>query len=240
MIDYLLLLLPIVLPVVFWSAYHLHVDRHLPEPPAKLALAFLLGVGSFFLGMLAYRALGLLGLRYNAFALAQDNLPGLFAYAVLAIGMIEEGVKMILFLLVVVRFREFDEPIDGIIYASFIALGFAAVENWLYVPHLDSAAAYARGFVSPVLHMVFASIWGYHIGRAWLRGRMRVVTVLGWLAYTAFIHGIYDFAVLGLPKAGLPIAATLITGLWIWRLLLIRDLHEAYHRDAGTDGSPRR
>ena len=53
--------------------------------------------------------------------------------------------KMILFLLVVVRFREFDEPIDGIVYASFIALGFAAVENVLYVPQLDSAEAYARG-----------------------------------------------------------------------------------------------
>ena len=230
MTDYLILLLPIVLPVVFWSAYHLHVDRQLPEPPLKLALAFLLGVGSFFLGLLAYRALGLVGLRFNAFALAQDSLPGLFAYAVLAIGVIEESVKMIPFLLVVVRFREFDEPIDGIIYASFIALGFAAVENWLYVPHLDSTAAYARGFVGPVLHMVFASIWGYHIGRAWLCGRRLLATVAGWLAYTAFIHGLYNFAVLGLPRAGLPIAATLITGLWIWRLLLIRDLHEAYRR----------
>lgn len=227
MIDHLLLLLPIVLPVVFWSAYHLHVDRQLPEPPLNLALAFLLGIASFFLGMLAYRALGLLGLRFDAFELARSNLPGLFAYAVLAIGVIEEAVKMIPFLLVVVRFRAFDEPIDGIVYASFIALGFAAVENWLYVPHLDSASAYARGFVAPVLHMVFASIWGYHIGRAWLHRRMRFVTVAGWLAYTAFIHGIYDFAVLGLPGIGLPIAATLITGLWIWRLLLIRDLHAA-------------
>ena len=234
MIDYLLLLLPIVLPVVFWSAYHLHVDRHLPEPPAKLALAFLLGVGSFFLGMLAYRALGLLGLRFNAFALAQDNLPGLFAYAVLAIGVIEETVKLLPFLLVVVRFREFDEPIDGIVYASFIALGFAAVENILYVPLLDSTAAYARGFVAPVLHIVFASIWGYYVGRAWLRGRNRLAAVLGGLALSAFVHGVYDFAVLGLPRVGLPIAATLITGLWIWRLLLIRDLHRDYHREAGN------
>jgi hypothetical protein len=55
MMDYLLLLLPIGLPVVFWAAYHLHVDRHLPEPPGHLALAFLLGVGSFYLGILAYR-----------------------------------------------------------------------------------------------------------------------------------------------------------------------------------------
>ena len=233
MIDYLFLLLPIVLPVVFWSAYHLHVDRHLPEPPSKLALAFLLGVGSFFLGLLAYRALGVVGLRFDAFELARSNVPGLFAYAVLVIGVIEEAVKIIPFLLVVVRFREFDEPIDGIIYASFIALGFAAVENFLYVPHLDSTAAYARGFMAPVLHIVFASIWGYYLGRAWLCGRKLLGPVIGWLAFTAFIHGVYNFAVLGLPLIGLPIAATLITGLWVWRLLLIRDLHEAYRRGDG-------
>ena len=231
MIDYLLMLLPVALPVVFWSAYHLHVDRHLPEPPANLALAFGLGVGSFFLGALAYRLLGFLGLRYDAFALARDDLPGLFVYAVLAIGLIEETVKLLPFLLFVVRFRAFDEPIDGIVYASFVALGFAAVENMLYVPQLDSTAAYARGFVAPVLHIVFASIWGYYLGRAWLRGRNRLAAIGAGLAISAFIHGVYDFAVLGLPRVGLPIAATLITALWIWRLLLIRDLHRAYRSD---------
>jgi len=230
MLGYLVLLLPIVLPVAFWSAYHLHVDRHLPEPPGHLVLAFALGVGAFFLGLLAYRALGVLGLRFDAFELARGNLPGLFAYAVLAIGLIEESVKLLPFLLVVLRFAEFDEPIDGIVYASFIALGFAAVENMLYVPYLDSAAAYARGFVGPVLHMVFASIWGYYIGRAWLCRRPLVPALIGSLAVTALLHGIYDFAVLGLPGPGLPIAATLISGLWIWRLFLIRDLHAAYRR----------
>ncbi|MEE4294403.1 MAG: PrsW family intramembrane metalloprotease [Xanthomonadales bacterium] len=231
MTDYLLMLLPVALPVVFWSAYHLHVDRHLPEPPANLALAFVLGIGSFFLGALAYRLLGFLGLRYDAFALARDDLPGLFVYAVVAIGLIEETVKLLPFLLFVVRFRAFDEPIDGIVYASFIALGFAAVENMLYVPQLDSTTAYARGFVAPVLHIVFASIWGYYLGRAWLRGRNRLAAIGGGLAISAFIHGVYDFAVLGLPRVGLPIAATLITALWIWRLLLIRDLHQACRSD---------
>ena len=39
-----LLLLPIVLPVVFWAGYHYHKDRHLPEPPDNLLLCFLLGM----------------------------------------------------------------------------------------------------------------------------------------------------------------------------------------------------
>lgn len=55
MLRYCILLLPVILLVVFWAAYHLHVDRHLPESPGHLLLAFALGVGSFWLGLLGYR-----------------------------------------------------------------------------------------------------------------------------------------------------------------------------------------
>jgi len=226
--HYVILLLPVILPASFWAGYHWYVDRHLPEPARYLAAAFLLGVGSFFLGMLMYRLLGVLGLRFDAFALADGNLPGLFAFAVLGIGVIEELVKVIPFLAVILRFREFNEPIDGIIYASFIALGFAAVENVLYLQFLTPGAAYARGFAGPVVHIVFASVWGYYIGRAWLRRQGVARAVLASLAFTAFVHGLYDFAVIGLPRPGMAIAACLIAGLWIWRLFLIRDLHARY------------
>ena len=228
LMHYFVLLLPVFLPVVFWAAYHMHADRHLPEPATHLLLAFALGVGSFFLGMLLYRGLGYLGLRFDAFDLAQGNLPGLFLFAVLGIGLIEEGVKLIPFLAVVLRFREFDEPMDGIVYASFIALGFAAVENLHYLQFLTTGAAYARGFAGPVVHIVFASIWGYYIGRAWLRQSRVIPTAVAALAFTALIHGIYDFAVIGLPQPGMAFAAFLIAGLWIWRLVLIRDLHARY------------
>jgi RsiW-degrading membrane proteinase PrsW (M82 family) len=87
-----------------------------------------------------------------------------------------------------------------------------------------------------VLHIVFASIWGYYVGRAWLRRRARVVTVLVALAVSAAVHGVYNFVVIGLPSPGLPIAAGLIAGLWIWRLCLIRDLHAVYRRQRTTGG----
>jgi RsiW-degrading membrane proteinase PrsW (M82 family) len=118
--EYVVVLLPVVLPVVFWAAYHLHVDRHLPEPPSDLLMAFALGVGSFWLGLVGYRALGLVGLRHDAFALGADNLPGLFAYAILAIGVIEESAKLLPFLLIVRFFRSSTN--DRRIIASFIAL----------------------------------------------------------------------------------------------------------------------
>ena len=225
--NHVVILLPVVLPIAFWVAYHLHVDRHIPEPAGHLVIAFVLGLVSFYLGLFLYSSLDTVNLRRDAFLLAETSLPALFAYCIFVIGPIEELAKMIPFLLVVLRFREFDEPIDGIIYASFIALGFAALENIGYLQYLSPAEAYARGFAGPVIHIVFASLWGYYIGRDYLCGRPLWTTVIAAGVITSLLHGMYDFIVIGLPPSMLPIAASLIVGLWIWRLFLIRDLHSA-------------
>ena len=65
------------------------------------------------------------------------------------------------------------------------ALGFSAVENIQYLQYLTSLEAIARGFAGPVVHIVFASIWGYYIGRAWLCRRALTRTVIAALAFTA-------------------------------------------------------
>jgi len=226
-----LLLAPVVLPVIFWAAYHYHKDRHLPEPIGHLVLALLFGVLAAGVSQTLYIGLEPLGLRYDAGYLAETNTLGLLAYAVLAIGPIEEFSKLLFFILIVVRFEEFDEPLDGIIYASFIGLGYAAIENWQYLEYLTLTEAIARGFASPVVHIVFASIWGYWIGRAWQRQEsLSRAALLGFLV-AAGLHGIYDFIVLLQPYSALPCAALLIVAIWIWRLYAIRRLRGETIRD---------
>jgi RsiW-degrading membrane proteinase PrsW (M82 family) len=220
-----LLILPILLPVLFWAAYHYHKDRHLPEPPLNLLLCFALGLAAAPLSKLMYMALEPLGLRFDAVALAESNPAGLFAYALLAIGPIEELVKLLPFLLVVVRFKAFDEPLDGIIYASFIGLGYAAAENVYYLDYLTPLEAAARGFASPVVHILFASIWAYWFTRASLARESVALPLAMGFGLAAVLHGIYDFLVLLEPVAALPIAASLIVTIWIWRLILMRRLH---------------
>ena len=221
-----LLTLPVLLPVLFWAAYHYHKDRHLPEPPGNLLLCFGLGLLAAGLSKLMYIGLGPLGLRLDAVALAESNGPALFAYALLAIGPIEELAKMLPFLIVVLRLKAFDEPLDGIIYASFIALGYAAVENYHYLDYLTGFEAAARGFAGPVIHILFASIWAHWITQAWLRGTSIIKpTVLGFML-AAGTHGLYDFMVLRHPVTALPIAAVTIAGIWIWRLRLMHRMHE--------------
>jgi len=226
-------ILPVALPVLFWAWYHWHKDRRLPEPVGYLLMAFLLGAASYWLGKLLYIGLGLVDLRFDADLLAESNPFGLLLYALLAIGPIEEFAKLAPFLLVIRYFPAFDEPIDGIIYASFIALGFSAVENILYLQYLTTMEAIARGFAGPFVHIVFASIWGYYVGRAWLRGRGVVRSVSVALGTAAIIHGAYDFLVIARPGFALPASALLIASLWLWRMFLFRDL-DAAARNPGS------
>jgi RsiW-degrading membrane proteinase PrsW (M82 family) len=235
--SHLLLLLPVVLPILFWSAYHYHKDRHLPEPVGRLALAFGLGLLSAAISKALYIALGWASLRYDALALADGNTLGLFAYSMLAIGPVEELAKLLPFLLLVLRFPEMDEPIDGIIYASFVALGYAAVENTMYLEYLTPIEAVARGFAGPVVHILFASIWGYTLGCAHLRGKSLLGGFASGFLIAAGLHGLYDFIVLQQSLNALPIAAVLIVGMWIWRLRLLHALQEKAAR--GGDGPSR-
>jgi RsiW-degrading membrane proteinase PrsW (M82 family) len=221
-----LLILPVVVPVLFWAAYHYHKDRHLPEPAGNLLLCFVFGLAAAALSKGLYVALEPVGLRFDAVALADTNGLALFAYAMLAIGPIEEASKMLPFLLFVVRFRAFDEPLDGLVYASFIALGYAAVENYYYLQFLSGWETVARGFAGPVIHILFASIWAYWITRALLEERPAAGAALQGFLLAAGLHGLYDYMVLRHPVSALPIAATMIAAIWIWRLRLMQRLHE--------------
>jgi len=128
--EQLFLIAPIAVPVLFWAVYHYYKDRHLPEPVGHLAFTFLLGIAAAWISTALYSGLDWVGLRFDAGYLADTSSWALLAYSLLAIGPIEELAKLLPFLIVVLRFKEFDEPMDGIIYASFIGLGYAAIENW--------------------------------------------------------------------------------------------------------------
>ena len=232
----ILIVLPVLVPVLFWAAYHYHKDRHLPEPAINLLISFGLGVVAVGLSKLMYIALEPLGLRLDAVALGAERPLALLAYAVLAIGPIEELSKLLPFVIVVLRFKAFDEPLDGIVYASFIGLGYAAAENVLYLNFLTPLESAARGFASPVVHILFASIWAYWTTQARLSGRPIGRPLLFGFLVAAFLHGIYDFLVLLNPVYALPIAASLILAIWIWRLFLLRRLH----RDAVAQSRGRR
>ena len=220
--SFTVLFVPILLPVLFWSGYHYYKDRHQPEPLQNLLFCFLLGIAASYLSKFMYVALETVNLRMDAYELAATNLWHLLAYSIFIIGGIEETAKLAPFLLFAIRFKAFDENLDGIIYASFIALGYAAMENYHYLQFLTEREAMYRGFAGPLVHILFASVWGYRIGIARLAGRPLLLVSFVAVTIAAVLHGLYDFIVIALPISALPLSALLILAVWIWRLIAIR------------------
>ncbi|HWQ29944.1 MAG TPA: PrsW family glutamic-type intramembrane protease, partial [Negativicutes bacterium] len=112
-------------------------------------------------------------------------------------GLVEEGFKFLFFFLFIWRNRDFDEMFDGIVYAVFISLGFATVENLAYVLSTGMSTAVVRSFTAVPAHALFAVAMGYYLGIAKFAGpRYRQKYI--WLGFISpvILHGIYDFILL--------------------------------------------
>ena len=213
----------LLVPCFFWAAYHYYKDRHRPEPVLLLFGALGLGIASAYLGLLMYQGLDYFGLRVDAYSLARKGaLPELFAYAVLAIGPIEELAKFLPFLLILVRTPHFDEPMDGVVYASFVALGFALHENYYYLKMLQGPEAIGRAMASPIVHALFSSIWGYAYGYADIHKANRFRLPILALILSAFLHGVYDFFTIWISVWTHIIPAVIILAIWLWRMYATR------------------
>ena len=151
----------VLAPALFWLLYHRWKDRHRPEPVVAIVLAYAAGIGSGWLGLATYQLTHQLGLTADPYGLAQSDLAGFLAYSLLVVGPVEELVKFLPFIVICARLQAFDEEIDGVVYASAVALGFASYENIQYMRFLQGAELAARSIASPLTHAMFASIWGF-------------------------------------------------------------------------------
>ncbi|HEY7954599.1 MAG TPA: PrsW family intramembrane metalloprotease [Polyangia bacterium] len=202
------LAVPIV-PGLVWLWIFYRTDRYEPEPKRLVALTFLLGVAAIlpaFGGELLVDAIHpYLGTIARAAAAtsahAVSALPLFFA-CFFVIGPCEELSKFLAVRLFIYRNREFDEPLDGIIYAAAAALGFASLENILYVIDFHHGWSIrwsmlgARAFLALPGHVIFAATWGYALGR-----RKFDPSYLVWprLLIAAALHGLYDFVLMYPP-----------------------------------------
>jgi hypothetical protein len=119
------------------------------------------------------------------------------------------------------RSRHFDEPYDGIVYASAAALGFAALENAVMLrAHPTGAIWIARALVALPAHVFFACLWGYALGRAKQQKVAPAIFPLGWIGAT-FGHGLYAHFVHGRGPgalfAVLPLLAAMGGVAWVAR-----------------------
>ncbi len=93
------------------------------------------------------------------------------------------------------RQRCFDEPMDGLVYGATAALGFAALENILYVSSGGWGVALARAFTAVPMHAMTGAMLGYGIARVRFSRRGRGSILVG-ISAAILVHGGYNFFLL--------------------------------------------
>ena len=120
-----------------------------------------------------------------------------FVNVFISIALVEEGFKWLVVRNVGYDNREFDEVYDIIVYAVFVSLGFACVENVLYVFSNGLSNAVLRAFTAIPGHTCFGVVMGYFMAKAKvgsISGNLKIVNVnlLLSLLVPALLHTVYD------------------------------------------------
>ena len=205
----------VFLPAAFWIGYFCYKDRVRPEPVRNLIFSYLLGFAAGIVFYAFYAVLARAGAVPDfQYLLARTTPMQFFSYSVVFVGLVEEIFKFLPFALAVRRFRAFDEPIDGIVYAAALAVGFAGLENLGYLPFLKGFAFWGRAVASPLTHTVFSSIWGYMVARAILRKKSVVFAAVVGLALAGVSHGLFNTLTFS-PELRI-LSALLILVIWAW------------------------
>ena len=148
------------------------------------------------------------------------SLISIAIYTFIIIAASEEFSKYIFLRYYAYKKPSFNEPYDGIIYAVMVGMGFATVENLMYIFGADTLGAAwgtagLRAVTAVPAHATFAAIMGYFIGLAkFSHTNEKSLMFRGFLMAT-ILHGFYDFFLFQNLTVGLYIGAvvSLIIGL---------------------------
>lgn len=96
----------------------------------------------------------------------EDTFSNRFITEVLFSSGLEEFFKWLVIFTVILRHIEFDDPYDGILYGASVSLGFATVENVLYLISFGINTALMRAILPVSSHALFGVVMGYYFGKS--------------------------------------------------------------------------
>lgn len=185
-----------VLPVLILSIYIYSNDR---EKEPKILLLKLFGCG-ILSSLLVFLFSYLLFEFFPSFRIDLYNFSFIkyFIYSFLLVSFFEEGCKWLSTRFVGYNSKHFDEAYDIIVYSSFVALGFAFIENIMYVFNYGISAAILRAIISVPGHLSFGIMMGYYVLLARLSKNKKDYRkyMICSFVFPLLIHGSYDFLLL--------------------------------------------
>jgi protease PrsW len=214
--DFLIIAAVAFAPGLFWLWYFFKKDRTHPEPLHLIRKCFVWGMAGI--------------IPAGAFEVSFGFLSSFWQFVFIA-PVIEELIKFWIVRHAVYDRLEFDEPVDGIVYAAAAALGFAAAENVLYLIQAYRMGTEAvvtlgiiRAFLSVPGHALWSAMWGYALGFAKFsdekRGRELIVKGI---VLASVLHGVFNLVCLSGPL----FAVGMLIMVPIFWSVVNRRIHEA-------------
>lgn len=228
----LLLLASALLPTAILLWLFIASDEF-PEPPRAILIAFGMGVLIGFVLLFTFTLLEPFTALFHA-----DNpyLAGA-AGAVFMAAIPEEGLKYVALRWGMVPHREFDEPMDGIVYGVTISLGFATLENILYVINGGWTTAAMRALTAVPCHAMLGAIMGYYVGRGTFTPEFREKLYNKALLVPIVLHSLYDIPPLVFKSAQQMEVALYTEAQWLLGILFLVALKELLRRTAIATGT---
>jgi protease PrsW len=210
--DILVLLTLALAPGVAIGVYIYLKDKHEREPIGLLMRSFFFGVLSIFVTLAISEVI-------NQFVVIDGkNVIEQLVNAFLIVALVEEFSKFIFIRGILFNNKNFNEPFDGIVYAVMVGMGFATLENILYVSNGGIGTAILRFFTAVPAHATFAVLMGYYLGKAKFEHKKSYYAFHA-LGIATLFHGAYDYCLFisFVPGIVFGALASLIVAIWLSR-----------------------
>lgn len=188
------ILLPALFPVFLILLYVYRLDKNEREP-----MRFVIKVVAFG-ALFSLPCAGVESFLTSLFAQIYDTESIQYAWIenTVAVALVEEFSKWLVLMIFVWKNQNFDYRYDGIVYAVSASMGFAALENILYVISYGTGVSIARAIFAIPGHATFGVFMGFFLSRAktfWIDNKAfgKIIYQLLALFIPMLIHGCYDF-----------------------------------------------
>jgi len=206
------LLILAVAPVVACLLWVYLKDKYEKEPINILLRFFVLGIVVSILSIIVEKFL----ININIFTGYSYILYMSFIVAALT----EEGIKALILIPSLLKEKDFNEKLDGVIYSIFLSLGFATVENIIYLFFENVDLAYEVGIIRAIIsipaHIIFAINMGYYISKYKFSNKNigKKHYIIMSILVPVLIHGLFDFILMIQYRWAIIVFIVYIVFLW--------------------------
>ena len=207
-------ILAILPPVIIAIGAYFFLDKENKEPLFPAFICFLLGI------LIAFPAYFLQEYFWENDWFTSSSFLAVLAYSFLVVALFEELIKWGMLYLFPSRSRHTDEPVDMLLYALLIAMGFASLENILYGLQHGFDVIVVRALTSVPAHAIFGILMGYYF--VYFKFLKQPKSLFFAFLIPFGVHGLYDFFLIQDFSENLMLVSILIlivSGYFVWKII---------------------